>query len=143
MARKQKYNMEDFYWTHKTNRFTVAFRVEPETMDPADSFQFDEGIESVRSGSVEWFIAIVEVYGTDNELLGSDYLGGCAYKTIREFISQHRDRDAMNRNSSIMRAARGQNTVICHYFPDMVKQAIADARLTIAKRSDSYSGIKH
>lgn len=118
----------EFLWTHETAHFLVAFHVEPEDMDPADSFEFQEDIDAVRNGNVEWFQAIVEVYGPHGELLGRDTLGGCAYNSVHEFITGHRDPDPMNRNCSLMRAARGDNTVICHYFPDMVRQAISDAR---------------
>jgi len=38
----------------------------------------------------------------------------------------------MNRNCAPMRAARGDNVVVGHYFPQMVRQAIADARRTLA-----------
>ena len=61
-----------------------------------------------------------------------DGLGGCAYKTVREFYTSHRDADPMNQDCSAMRAARGSNVAICHYFPDMVSEAIADARRNLA-----------
>ena len=117
-------------WSFETRNFTVELRVEPEDMDPADSFQFEEDIEAVRNGDVEWFWARVVVLKNGHEI-GSDSLGGCAYKTIDEFIEGHRDPDPMHRNSSIMRAARGDNVVICHYFPGMVKVALDDARMTL------------
>jgi hypothetical protein len=126
-------------WSFETARFFVGFYAEPEEMDPADSFQFDDDIEAVRSGSVEWFSASVRVYlkgdddnwCTDWTLVGRDDLGGCAYSSVREFYTSHRDPDPMNRNCSTMRAVRGENVVICHYFPGMVAEAISDARRTI------------
>jgi hypothetical protein len=39
----------------------------------------------------------------------------------------------MNRNCSIMRAARGGNVCICHYFPGMVAEAINAARKGVLK----------
>lgn len=119
-------------WSFETAHFTVKLQVCDETMDPADSFQFDEDIEMVRNGDVLWFGArcVVEFDGVE---VGDDFLGGCAYHDIDEFLSGHRDRDPMNRNCSVMRAQRGQNVVICHYFPGMVSAAIADARKTLAK----------
>lgn len=132
----------DFVWTHETARFLVALSIEPEDdLDPADSFEFPEDIAAVRNGDVEWFRACVTVYGPEGEVLGSDSLGGCAYKTVREFYTAHRDPDAMNRNSSIMRAKQGQNVAICHYFPDMVRIAIKAAREQIAKRAEAYRNI--
>ena len=32
---------------------------------------------------------------------------------------------------SVMRKTKGDNAVICHYFPSMVSEAIADARRTL------------
>ena len=135
-------NTSDFVWTHETARFLVALHIEPEMMDPAESFELEEDIEEVRSGRVEWFQARVIVYGPEGEELGSDSLGGCAYETVREFYTSHRDADPMNRNCSLMRAARGEKVCICHYFPSMVKEAIAAARETICRRRDvEYAGI--
>ncbi len=119
-------------WEFQTANFRVELAVRPEETDPADSFEFDDDIEAVRNGTVEWFTAVVTVYGPDGEDLGVDALGCCAYRAVDEFIAGHRDPDAMNRNSSVMRAAKGQNVCICHYFPDMVRQATADARTTLA-----------
>lgn len=133
----------DFAWTHETARFLVALHIEPEDMDPADYFEFPEDIAAVRNGDVEWFQASVIVYGPDGEELGSDSLGGCAYDTVREFYESHRDIDPMNRNSSIMRAANGERTAICHYFPEMVRNAITQARKTMAERRGAYSTMRH
>jgi hypothetical protein len=114
-------------WEFNTKRFTVALEIMPEELDPADSFSFQDDIDAVRNGEVEWFCAAVVVY-LDGVAIGSDVLGGCAYKTVREFHTAHRDPDSMNRNCTIFRAAKGENHVICHYFPSMVSQAIAAAR---------------
>jgi len=120
-------------WKFETARFTVALEIKPEDMDPADSFEFQEDIDAVREGRVEWFQAIVAVY-LDGVRVGWDSLGGCAYETVREFYTSHRDSDPMNRNCSAMRALRGERTCICHYFPSMVREAIADARKTLCDR---------
>jgi len=124
-------------WEFSTRNYRVALEIMPEDLDPADSFEFQEDIDAVRSGAVEWFQARVVVYGPDGEELGSDSLGGCAYATVREFYTSHRDRDPMNRNCSLMRVARG-NVVLCHYFPGMVTEAVAAARAAIARRSSVY-----
>lgn len=121
---------EETVWSFKTRNFTVELRISPEDMDPADSFQFDEDIEMVRSGAVEWFCARVVVSKNGHEI-GSDSLGGCAYRTIEEFYTSHRDPNPMHRNSTVFRAAHGQNAAICHYFPSMISEAIADARRTL------------
>lgn len=116
-------------WRFDTARYTVALEVAPEDMDPADSFEFPEDIEAVRSGAVEWFTARVAVY-RDGAEVAADYLGGCAYRTFEEFYTSHRDPDPMNRNCTLMRAAHpaGPNVTICHYFPGMVAEAVRMAR---------------
>lgn len=123
--------MYETVWSFDTARFTVALELAPEDMPPEDCFDLSEDVEAVHNGDVEWFTARVAVYKDGHEI-GTDYLGGCAYRTVEEFYTGHRDKDPMNRNSSIMRAAKGNNCAICHYFPDMIAQAIADARNTLA-----------
>ena len=123
--------MRETIWQFETRRFRVALEIEPEDMDPADSFEFQEDIDAIRNGDVEWFQAMVAVYYKPNRgpdiRIGFDTLGACAYKTLCEFYTSHHDPDPMNRNCSIMRA-KGGNYTICHYFPSMVREAIAQAR---------------
>jgi hypothetical protein len=101
-------------WRFDTDNFSVIFYADDEDMAPEDD------------GT--WFCAVVAVYGPDEKLLAYDTLGGCSYDSVREFYTSHRDRDPMNRNCSIMRAAHGQNVSICHYFPDMVRTAVREAK---------------
>ena len=96
-------------WSFKTARFIVALEIEPEDMDPTDSFEFQEDIDAVRNGEVEWFCACVSVY-LDDKRIAWDYLGGCAYKSVREFYESHR------------KYKQGD------YFTDMVHEACAMAR---------------
>lgn len=126
-------------WSFETSQFFIGFYAEDEHLDPADSFEFQEDIDAVRNGTAEWFCACVQVYfkhGSDDardwQLVGADSLGGCAYNTVREFYTSHRDANPLERNCSIMRAARGDNVAICHYFPSMVSSAIENARNTVA-----------
>lgn len=125
----------DTVWSFETAQFRVTLDVTPCQDDPADSFQFQEDIDAVRDGTVEWFDAIVRVYFRGREL-GADSLCCCAYNTVREFYTSHRDPDPMNRNCSLMRAKRGKVTTICHYFPDMVSIAIKEARRELTKCRD-------
>ena len=98
-------------WEFRTPQFRVALEIWPEDMDPADSFEFQDDIDAVRNGAVEWFHAEVSVYYVEpngsERRIGFDSLGGCAYNTVREFYTSHRDADPMNRNCSIMRAVKG------------------------------------
>lgn len=119
-------------WEFNTAQFRVTLEIEPEDMDPADSFECEDDIAAIRNGGVEWFQAKVAVY-FDGREIAADYLGGCAYNSVREFYESHRDRDPMNRNCSIMRAVRGDNVCIGHYFPDMVSTAISEARGAMRK----------
>lgn len=66
----------------------------------------------------------------DGHKVGEDHLGGSVYEasSVSDFWTAHRDSDPMNRNCSIMRNERGGNVSICHYFPDMVRVAVSDAR---------------
>lgn len=114
-------------WSFETARLKVALEIEPEDMDPADSFEFPEDIEAVRSGEVAWFQASVVVY-VDGLEVGRDSLGGCAYKTVEEFYQSHRDPDPANRNTLAMKA---RHTSIGHYFPEMVSIALDEARKTL------------
>lgn len=120
-------------WRFDTANFTVIFYADDEDLAPEDSFEFAEDIDRARSGNLhDWFRAVVAVYGPDEKLIAYDTLGGCSYDSLREFYTSHRDRDPMNRNCSLMRAERGENMVICHYFPDMVREAVREAKQQIA-----------
>jgi hypothetical protein len=96
-------------WEFKTARFRIALEIEPEDMDPADSFQFQDDIDAVRNGEVEWFYARVAVYMDDNRIAW-DGLGGCAYKRVSDFYDAH------------WKYREGT------YFTDMVRSAISQAR---------------
>lgn len=126
--------MSELLWTFQTANFKVSLIAHSEDSDPADHFDNDENVEFARhNGGSAWFSAEVRVErwdadSEDWEEVASDHLGGCSYETFKDFYAGHRDKDPMNRNSSIMRAEKGQNAVICHYFPDMVSTAIQNAR---------------
>ena len=94
--------------TEDLEGFHIEFAVAPEDMDPADSFEFPEDIEAVRSGKWLWF----QVRCTASKagvVLGSDYLGGCAYETYADFLTPD------------------------GYAADMRTQAIAEARAKLAE----------
>jgi hypothetical protein len=103
-------------WRFDTARYTVAFWAEPEDMDPAGDV-------------AHWFCAFVGVFrgASDDtaECVGYDILGGCDYNSYEEFYSAHREGPPAARNCLETRA-RGVS--VCHYFPDMVRVAIKEAR---------------
>lgn len=123
-------------WTFKAGRFVVSLEL---TRDYGYKYDGeDEDGETQAALDCGDFVAfdsavIVEL---DGEEIGADYLGGSVYSRdgVEDFYIGHRDIDPMNRNCSIMRAAHGGNRSIGHYFPDMVSQAIGQARRTIAAR---------
>lgn len=125
-----RFNSSRPVWQFRTARFTVALFVERD-----GSFKYDgddpDGETQDRLDSGE-FVAfnsrvIVEL---DGEEIAADYLGGSVYEydRVSEFWTNHRDPDPMGRNCSIMRAKKGANVAICHYFPGMVSAAISEAR---------------
>lgn len=65
--------------------FTLRFDVAPEDMDPAASFSEPEDIAAVRDGTWLWFQVrcTAELCGV---VLGSAYLGGCAYAEYGDFL---------------------------------------------------------
>lgn len=132
-------------WTFKAGRFLVSlelernfnYRYDGEDEDGATQAALDSG-EFVAFDST----VIVEFEG---EEIGRDSLCCSVYSAsdFAAFFTDHRDIDAMNRNCSAMRAARGDNAVICHYFPDMVRQAIAEARDTIRARKAELESLPY
>ena len=120
-------NRYEEVWKFETKNFRISLDIAPETDDPRDHFEFPEDIAAVTNGDVMWFMARATV-SCLGHIISQDYLGSCAYKNIKDFIASHRDEDPMNRNSSIMRQVRGNNVSIGHYFPDMIRTAVNDAR---------------
>lgn len=121
-------------WKFETKRFRVTAAIrEYETYEYDGEDENGETQRKIDSGEFVAFECRVMVE-VDGYNIGSDYLGGCVYDAnqIKEFWTAHRDANPMNRNCSIMRAARADNVVICHYFPDMVRIACGYAREFLA-----------
>lgn len=127
--------MQNVIWEFDTAKFRVVLTVEDCPDDPegmfADAEADAEIREGIESGRYVWFDATVTVYCQGVEI-GSDTLCACCYNSLDEFISGHRDSNPLHRNCSIMRAVKGGNVVVGHYFPSMVACAIAEARKTLA-----------
>jgi hypothetical protein len=84
---------------------------------------------------VEWFCAAVRVFLKDEMSIrwrevGADHLGGCAYERVSDFYTAWRTDPDEFRNTL---ANRDRGVSFCHYFPDMVRAAIAEARETLAR----------
>lgn len=113
-------------WDFRTKHYHVACEVTHD--DDADlSWADQETLDDISEGRLTIYGMRVVVRKAGLEI-AEDSLWGCVYKNPSEFVTEHRSADPMNRNCSIMREARGGNVVICHYFPDMVSQAIRHAR---------------
>lgn len=131
-------------WRFDTARYTVAFWAEEEHLPPEDSFCDERDVAFAREDEpAHWFCAFVGVFkrpelpaddktgfvyagDEDYELVAHDCLGGCSCSSFREFYTGHRQGGPDNRNCL---ATKERNVVICHYFPDMVRTAIAEARV--------------
>ena len=117
-------------------RFETANFVVRATMesDWDVDISFDETSETrdkLDSGEWQAFGTVVTVE-LDGAILGTSSLWGSIYADPAEFFDAHRAPDPMHRNCSLMRAAKGDRVAICHYFPDMVREAIGEARKTLA-----------
>ena len=113
-------------WTFKTKRFTVALILSPCYDLDLSWDESGEVVKKIESGDYIPFDSELRV-SLDGRTLASDHLGQSVYDDVSDFWTAHRDTDPMNRNCSIMHAARG-NVMIGHYFPDMVREAIREAR---------------
>lgn len=98
-------------WKFETKRFSVEWHIEPEC-DPDFSFdETGETAEKIASGEWQCFTSKVAVY-VDGVEIAADYLGNSIYADPKDF------RDHIG-----ARGAYGS------YFRDMVREAIATARL--------------
>ena len=101
-------------WKFRTKRFTTIVTAEPEWDLDLSWDDTGEVSEKIDSGEYEVFCAKCDVLLDGNEI-ASDYLGQCIYANIDDF----RDHIGMN--------GKGHGS----YFSDMVRAAIAEARLYI------------
>ena len=102
------------YWqtihTETRDGFEVVLSVAPETDDPRGHFDDDgETAQAIADGRFDWFVARVEAQ-RDGVTLGTDYLGACCYESPQRFVAESEG-----------------------YYADMVKQAIDEARATLAR----------
>lgn len=121
-------------WSFTTDRFSVVLRIEPDYGYVYDGDDEDgETQAKLDSGEYVAFDSDVCVY-IDGVEIARETLGGSVYDAdnVKEFWTAHRDANPMHRNCSIMRGKHG-NVSIGHYFPDMVRQACAEARKAVAK----------
>ena len=77
--------------TEQRGDFTIQFSITPEDDDPAGHFASGddaadaETVRKIHDGTYLWFVARVTASKAGVEL-AEDYLGGCCYKSAREFM---------------------------------------------------------
>lgn len=125
-------------WTFKTARFAVTL-----ALDYQHGYEYDGDDENgetqakLDSGEYVAFDSCVTVK-LDGDVIGRDWLGSSVYAAdeVSEFWTAHRlERDPAYRNTL---ANKARKVCICHYFPDMVRQAIAEARKALHARQALY-----
>jgi len=99
------------YWeeihTEQIVGFDIVVSVAPEDIDPRGAFDDDGATaQAIADGVYEWFMVRVEARRA-GVTLGTDYLGGCCYKSAQEFVQAPSD-----------------------YYGDMVERAVDEARAT-------------
>ena len=115
-------------WRFSTARFDIKLQVTP--CDGQVYYSDDDTGEirdRISSSEYQIFDSRVAVY-LDDRMIGTDSLSFLVYKDPREFWTAHRDHNPMNRNCTAYRKVHGYRRKHCHYFPDMVRTAVEEAR---------------
>jgi hypothetical protein len=126
-------------WEFQTARFLVKLQIDDQ-FDWCNIYDEDSETQAgLNSGELIAFDSrvIVEFDGAE---VGADYLTWSIYEAghVRDFWTQHRDLNPMDRNCTLMRAVQGENCCICHYFPSMVRIAVGEARSAMRKVQAVY-----
>ena len=114
-------------WRFRTKRFEIGL-----TVSRIPGYRYDGDDEDgetqakLDSGEYVAFSSLVYVE-LDGVQIASDSLWGSVYlaDSVPDFWQAHRDPNPDNRNTLERRARR---ECIGHYFPDMVREAIREAR---------------
>lgn len=106
-------------WTIRalnTAQFSVVVNALP---DPDLDLSWDDDgsvSAAVEAGDSVAFMAQVQVIGPFSDVVATSYLGGCVYGSFREFRS-------------------------CPYCRDMIREAVAEARETLAHRRAALAAL--
>lgn len=115
-------------WSFETARFRVELQIAQDYGYQYDGDDADgETQAKLDSGEYVAFDSAVIVY-LDGREIASDHLGGSVYawNEMSDFWTAHRDPNPANRNCAANAYRVG------HYFPDMVYNAISEARAYLA-----------
>lgn len=117
---------EGTVWTFKSGRYLVSLIIVRDYCYQYDGVGRRKTQAKLDSGEYVAFDSTVTVE-FEGVVIGRDDLGGSVYAAdeIQQFWQAHRTDPAGSRNT-LENKARG--VVYCHYFPDMVRIAIANAR---------------
>lgn len=122
-------------WTFETDKLLIELECVRSYGYKYDGDDEDgETQAALNRGDLVAFDSFVRVHLKNGESraepLAVESLYGSVYEKgrISAFWTDHRDPDPMNRNCSLFRKQRGENSCIAHYFPDMVREAIRAAR---------------
>ena len=82
------------YWEivfqEEKDGFIITLEITPETDKPDWDFESEQErkdlIEKINNGNILWFVAKVTAM-KHGILLADDYLGGCCYDSIKDFIN--------------------------------------------------------
>ncbi len=89
--------------------FRIELSMAPEDMRPDWDFESPEDeaetLRKIDNGSLLWFVAKVTA-SRKGIVLGTDYLGGCCYELVKDFLQDG-------------------------YYVDMIDTAVAEARKTL------------
>ena len=100
-------------WQHIHDEDFAGFRIDfyatPDDTDPRDLFDVDadEICRDINEGRLEWFVAKVTA-SREGVTLGEDYLGGCCYESVSDFLQDG-------------------------YYTNMIDNAVAEARATLER----------
>ncbi len=113
-----------------TKRFAISAFIEYDDNYRYNGDDEDAGTQrKLDSGEYVAFDTQVVIH-FDGLKIADEWLCGNVYAFGEEdqFFSDHWRSEDLYRNCEAMRAKRGHNAVICHYFPSMVKEAVSQAR---------------
>lgn len=114
-------------WSFRLGRVEVTFEIEQDCRYQYDGDDPDGEVQDkLNKGEYVAFDSKASVY-IDSMEMGVDYLGGSVYEFGKEheFWTAHRTSPPEYRNTL---AQRAMNRCIGHYFPDMIREAIRQAR---------------
>jgi hypothetical protein len=119
-------------WSFAIGRVCVEFAITQDMNYRYDGDDPDGEVQAMLdSGEMVAFDSDVRVL-VDGEEVGTDSLGGSVYYFGKEseFWTAHRDPDPKNRNCF------ANDYKVGHYFPDMIREAIKDARRNLKEASN-------